>query len=249
MCFVVFKNSFSTIQFLGGSQTLIKVAEKYEKQKKLLLEAMMQKKHEHAAAMGPPASHYPTGHTRDRRFSDIGRDSGFPNSKSDRRHSDLTGYYYQYQMENQQPRNTRLQNDQPSKAANVPDLKSHDENKHFKEPEKAPPQKSLDGQSPRENLCQKLHVDVSSKNPLNRSDLYQTGCEKIDECSILSLGEKQKKASDDDKIDVDEDWSDAELENDEWCSFLDSQLEECVRHDMEVYSDERAGFFTHFFKH
>jgi len=191
---------------------------------------MMHKKNEQAAAMAPPPSHYQTGHHRDRRFSDIGRDSAFSNSKSDRRHSDLTGYYYQYQMENQQPRNTRSQNGQPKTAAHVPYLKSADENKHFKEKEKNPPQNP----SPQKNVCQKPHMDITSKNPLNRSDPYQTGYEKTDECSNLSTQEKQIKSSADDKIGMEEDWADAELENDEWCSFLDSQLEECVRHDMEV---------------
>ncbi len=196
----------------------------------------MKKKNEQATAMATPPSHYTTGHNRDRRFSDFGGNSGFSNSNSDRRHSDLTGYYYQYQMENRQPRNTRVQNGQPSNTTNVPNLRSPDENKHFKAPEKIPPQKALCEKPPKEDFCQKIHLDTNSKNPHNRSDLHQTGCEKTDERTNLILQEKNvKDSSVDDKIDVaDEEASDAELENDEWCSFLDSQLEECVRHDMEV---------------
>ena len=82
--------------FAGGSQTLIKVAEKYEAQKKLLMDAIKEKE----------ASNMLT-HNRDRRFSDVGLNPEFSNPKSGRRHSDLTAYYYQYQLGTHQPYNNQ----------------------------------------------------------------------------------------------------------------------------------------------
>jgi hypothetical protein len=68
------------------------VAEKYEKQKQLLMEAI--KKKEAAAALVPVAA----GHHRDRRFSEVGHGPNISGQKFDRRHSDLTAYYYQHQV-------------------------------------------------------------------------------------------------------------------------------------------------------
>lgn len=221
--------------FTGGSQTLIKVAEKYEKQKQILMEAMQNKQ---ASSL----MHY----NRDRRFSDVGLDPDFTNPrpvysnpKSDRRHSDLTAYYYQHQLGTHLPYKNQtdhlyLNRQAPSKSANPNVIQF------------SPPKVESYHIQSKSSSAFANPLSVPEKHILTTETTYNTPkylthsekTENISQNANFSPREDLKKSAEEKKKSNDvEDWSeegDAVLENEEWCSFLDSQLEECLHHDNQV---------------
>lgn len=173
---------------------LIKVAEKYEKQKQLLMEAIIKKKESEMTAFG-------SGYNRDRRYSEIGFAPGLVVPKVDRRHSDLTAYYYQNQI------GTNL-------APNFSQVPL------FGPPHSAKQQATLSPPT-------KYETSAPARKSGHHSTLE----------APLATGNGGKTTSGSDSSDKVEDLSgdaEATLENDEWCSFLDSQLEELFRQDSEV---------------
>ena len=179
------------------------MAEKYEKQKKILMEAIAKKKESELTIFG-------SGYSRDRRYSDSGFTAGLAVPKADRRHSDLTAYYYHNQIgTNLAPTFFEGPNFGASSSAKSqrPALSTAISNN-------IPSSKKTSGHSETEILC---------------------SVENREKAIIFHFNSSEKV----------EDWSgdlEATLENDEWCSFLDSQLEEFFRHDSEVSS---TGFVYH----
>jgi len=180
---------------------LIKVAEKYEKQKQLLMEAI-KKKESMLSPFGAPA------HNRDRRFSEVGLIPNANHFKPDRRHSDLTAYYYQQQL------GLNLTGNNPpvfaaSKSDNAPVLP-------FFPPVHPPASAAVvtnDASGPKSGSqdskkTASYPVQVLEKNPLDSNSVKEPKDESVD--------------------------GEAILENDEWCGFLDSQLEECLGNDLLV---------------
>jgi hypothetical protein len=172
-------------------------------------------------------------HNRDRRFSDVGLNPEFSNPKSGRRHSDLTAYYYQYQLGTHQPYN----NQQMYLPRPYPT---------FAQPAVLPTQNLQSG-------FKKLAISSDSSsfkksfettsNPVHHITHAVQKVEQKDNLVTLEQKEKVQLTENDSLAVVNtekslEDWTDGDneavLENEEWCSFLDSQLEECIRHDMQV---------------
>ena len=217
--------------FAGGSQTLIKVAEKYEAQKKLLMDAIKEKE---ASSM--------LTHNRDRRFSDVGLNPEFSNPKSGRRHSDLTAYYYQYQLGTHQPYNnqqmylprpypTFAQPAMPAAVLPPQNLQSgfkrlviSSDNSSFKKSVE-----TKDIKQPAQQLPFAEQQNISHLATVEQKEKKHLGTVQLKEKDNVATLDTEKSL---------EDWNDCDneamLENEEWCSFLDSQLEECIRHDMQV---------------
>ena len=90
--------------------------------------------------------------------------------------------------------------------------------------------------------------EILSKETTYNTPKYLTHSEKTENVSPnenvssksdvkSSKNEEVKSSKEEKKKSYVEDWSqegEGVLENEEWCSFLDSQLEECLRHDNQV---------------
>lgn len=193
-------------------------------------------------------------HNRDRRFSDVGLNPEFSNPKSGRRHSDQTAYYYQYQLGTHQPYNTQqmylprphptfAQPARPAAMLPAQNLQSGfkrltiaSDNSSFKKcnqtNEIGPNQVKQQPAAVQLTSVQQRdgnHLEKVEKNVNGQTDLA-TVEKNVKGQTDLATSDSEKSLEDW----KDDDKNEAILENEEWCSFLDSQLEECIRHDMQV---------------
>ena len=178
------------------------------------------KKKENAAASMLP---FGAGLHRDRRFSEVGFDPSVARPKPDRRHSDLTAYYYQHQFGLNAAPGSQLQVFPASRSANpqMALLSPPHTNPH--RTSAVIPTSASAGTGP-------IRAEDIGPSPGGVPVAQVTGLERSDS-NLNSSKTVQDWTTDDDE---------GTLENDEWCEFLDSQLEECLQHDLQVGSSSTS---------
>lgn len=174
----------------GGSQTLIKVAHKYEEQKKKLQAMLDKQKHEQLMMLQ---------HQRQRRSSDVSIQAGIEGFDRSRRHSDMS--FYQPQLQHQY----YMQQPHPFSAEAWKTLSQA---------------QYLIPQPP--TLPQ-----FTTKAPVSAAKPE----------AIKVPAETDTKALEEEEESIDD--GDTSIENDEWCEFLDGQIEEALK-DIEVLNNHNC---------